>query len=319
MAKGLAIIGLGVVGRRTMANAMAQDGLAISGAWDLDPAACDAAKAEHPDLRIAVDANELVADPRTDAVYIAVPPAWHKDYTLLAVEHGKAVFCEKPLGIDMAESRDLVDRVEASGLPNAVNFVHGATAAGSLIADRLKDGSVGTVAGVDIRLHFAQWPRAWQASADWLRFRDQGGYVREVLSHFVYLTERLFGPATLRGSIVRYPDDPKLCETHILAELDCGGVPISIAGGSGGAGPDVVEYVIHGEKTSFRLYDWFNLQQSDGGPWTELLTDVVDKRQDAFTRQLAALTAMLSGDPHSLPDVRAALSVQELIEGILRT
>ncbi len=318
MPKSVGVIGLGVVGRRTLANMLAHDGLAVAAAWDLDPAACDAARADHPNLKIAADPEALIADPATDAVYIAVPPLAHADYVAAAMAAGKAIFCEKPLGIDVATSRALVAQVAASGLANAVNFVHGATAAGSAIEAALAAGDLGELAGVDIRLHFSRWPRDWQAPADWLRFRDQGGYVREVLSHFVYLTERLFGPASLRRSVLRYPEDPKLCETHVLAELDCDGLAVTVAGSSGGAGPDVVDYLVWGAKRSYRLYDWFNLQQSDGGPWQEALGDIADKRQDAFMRQLSALAAMLNGEPHSLPDFRAALSVQELVEEMLQ-
>ncbi|MCH8809412.1 MAG: Gfo/Idh/MocA family oxidoreductase, partial [Proteobacteria bacterium] len=57
-----------------------------------------------------------------EVVYIACPPAAHKEYALAAIEAGKTVFCEKPLGVDVAESRALVARVEESGTPNAVNF-----------------------------------------------------------------------------------------------------------------------------------------------------------------------------------------------------
>ncbi|PZS30305.1 MAG: hypothetical protein DLM58_13890 [Pseudonocardiales bacterium] len=47
---------------------------------------------------------------------------------------------------------------------------------------------------------FPEWPRAFQADARWLADRAQGGFVREVLSHFIYLTDRLVGPVRLTGS-----------------------------------------------------------------------------------------------------------------------
>jgi hypothetical protein len=45
----------------------------------------------------------------------------------------------------------------------------------------------------------------------------------------------MLGPARLIDASVRFPAGPKLCETHFLARLDCGGSPISAAGSAGGA------------------------------------------------------------------------------------
>ena len=125
--------------------------------------------------------------------------------------------------------------------------------------------------GADIIVHFARWPRDWQVDADWLRFRDQGGHTREVLSHFLYVTQRLLGPATLISAKPVYPADTALCETHISATLDCNGVPVSVLGSSGGVGPDRVEMTIWGSQRSHRLHDWFCLQSSDGGEWHQEL------------------------------------------------
>ena len=60
-----------------------------------------------------------------------------------------------------------------------------------------KSGSLGGIVAADVRLHFARWPRDWQAGAAWLAERQEGGYVREVFSHFAYLIQRLLGPAFL--------------------------------------------------------------------------------------------------------------------------
>ena len=64
----------------------------------------------------------LIQSSDTDLVYIGVPPEAHGSYARTAIAAGKAVFCEKPLGIDLSESRDLVKIVEARGVPQAVNL-----------------------------------------------------------------------------------------------------------------------------------------------------------------------------------------------------
>jgi 1,5-anhydro-D-fructose reductase (1,5-anhydro-D-mannitol-forming) len=75
-----------------------------------------------------------------------------------------------------------------------VNFALSDQQASQHVEKALADGLVGDVLGVEIRLHFPEWPRKFQAGAAWIDGREQGGFVREVFSHFAYLTDRLLGP-----------------------------------------------------------------------------------------------------------------------------
>jgi predicted dehydrogenase len=59
---------------------------------------------------------ELAADPEVDVVYVSPPHPGHLAATLLALEHGKAVLCEKPFAMDRAETQQMVDAARASNL-----------------------------------------------------------------------------------------------------------------------------------------------------------------------------------------------------------
>ena len=313
------IIGLGVVGKRMLANMTAHHRFTVVGAWDSNPEACAETRARHPYLRIGDSAEAVIVNPDVELIYIAVPPLAHRRYALATIAAGRAVFCEKPLGINIGESRDLLQRVVESGRPNAVNFVYGATAASDLLESKLREGALGTIQGVDIRLHFATWPRLWQQSATWLSTREQGGFVREVLSHFIYLVERLFGQAEIRHAATRFPPGGELAETHVLAELACKGLCVTIAGSVGGAGPDQVEFTVWGSRQSYRLREWYRLTVSEGGDFADALPPIADLAQDAYQRQLDNLAALLDGGAHAMPDFAAALSVQQIIEALLWT
>ncbi len=318
MKPNIAFIGLGVMGHRMLTNMRTHGGFTLVGGWDPGPRSLERTRAAFPDLALAENPGEIIGDPRTEVVYIACPPAAHKEHALAAIEAGKTVFCEKPLGVDLAESRALVARVAESGTPNAVNFPFADAQAANTIERHLRDGTIGEVAGVDVRLHFSQWPRDWQETATWLAKRAEGGFVREVFSHFVYLTQRLFGPATLGHASVLYPADAELCETQFLARLDCDGIPVSVAGGSGGVGPDRVEFTVWGSKRAYRLWDWNRLASSAGGAWHDELTELEEPRQDGYMRMLDNLRAFLAGRAHTMPGFRDALRVQEIVEEILK-
>lgn len=57
---------------------------------------------------------ELVGDPDIDVVYVATPHPFHRPHTLLCLEHGKAVLCEKPMGVNAGHVRDMVARARAA-------------------------------------------------------------------------------------------------------------------------------------------------------------------------------------------------------------
>jgi predicted dehydrogenase len=314
----VAIIGLGIMGRRMLTNMHGHDAFEFAGAWDPDAEACSAAQGDVSDLAIATSAADLIATDQTDLVYIACPPHWHREYAELAMKAGKAVYCEKPLGIDLTDSEAFVARLDETGTSNIVNFAQAECRAVAEMEQAIKSGATGKITGLDAIVHFSNWPRDWQADANWLRLRDQGGYTREVLSHFIYVIERLMGPAELKSSTPVYQTDPTLCETHITTVLDCAGVPVTMTGSSGGVGPDRVELTLWGDGQSYRLHDWFNLQISDGGDWVSQFTDVPDLRVDSFGRQLDGVAAWMRGDTHNLPAASDALSVQKLIEAMLQ-
>jgi dihydrodiol dehydrogenase / D-xylose 1-dehydrogenase (NADP) len=52
---------------------------------------------------------QLVEDPNVDVIYIATPHALHHENTLLCLQAGKAVLCEKPLAIDEAQAREMIE------------------------------------------------------------------------------------------------------------------------------------------------------------------------------------------------------------------
>lgn len=53
------------------------------------------------------DYNELLKDKEIDAVYIGLPHGFHKYWSIEALKHKKAVLCEKPVGLNAQEMREI--------------------------------------------------------------------------------------------------------------------------------------------------------------------------------------------------------------------
>jgi predicted dehydrogenase len=58
----------------------------------------------------------LVADPEIDLVYVSTPHQCHKDNTILCLEAGKGVICEKPFTINRAEAEEVFAVAEKTGM-----------------------------------------------------------------------------------------------------------------------------------------------------------------------------------------------------------
>jgi predicted dehydrogenase len=314
----IGIIGLGFMGEWMLRRAGRHPDLAVVAGWDPAPHAAATLRSLLPEARFARDAADLVADPAVTCVYIAAPPDTHLAYANLAFDHGKAVFSEPPFATDPAACRALVARVERERHSAALNFSFASAPAVRAIASGLKSGELGGVVRVEIELAFSAWPRPWQDQAAWVGGRRQGGFAREVLSHFVFLTQRLLGPLRLAESRVELPADDGAAETALWARLEVGTVPVQITARIGGESADFNRWNLLGRQGAFELHDWYSLRRRINGGWLDIDFGEGPVRELSHRAQLDALAALLDGRPHGLPSLREGVAAQEIIEAMLQ-
>lgn len=153
----MAHIGIGIVGGGYMGKAHAVAMSAVGAVFDTalrprlemvcatsDTRAQGYARA-YGFARWTADWRELVADPKVDAVIIASPQDSHRAIAEAAFSLGKPVFCEKPLGADLDDSRAMVAAAEASGAVNMVGFNYIRTPASQFARQLIADGVIGEV------------------------------------------------------------------------------------------------------------------------------------------------------------------------------
>jgi predicted dehydrogenase len=85
-------------------------------------AICDAAPdliarigASYAPQKTFTDYDAMLADPQLEAVIVATSDAWHVPMSIKALEAGKSVLCEKPIGTSVEEVEQLRDAVARSG------------------------------------------------------------------------------------------------------------------------------------------------------------------------------------------------------------
>jgi predicted dehydrogenase len=315
----IGLIGAGIMGRRMADRVAAHPDFTLAAAWDPDRAALDSVRAAHPGTEAAGDARALAARADVDCVYIASPPGSHAAHAHAAFDAGKAVFCEKPLTVDDAEGETLVARAGAERRKAGVNFSLATAPSFVKIAEAVSSGALGAIRRIDIVVRFKRWPRGWQhGAASWLTGSREGGFTREVVSHFVFTTQRLAGPLTVMSSKVERPD-AREAERAVAAEMRAGDVAVTLDGRVAGEADDHNLWTVTGACGALRIRDWHGLERADGGAWSTVESSSIDAmRMRAGAAQLDQLAALLEGRASTLPTLREGLDVQRTIETLLR-
>ncbi|MGI9648454.1 MAG: Gfo/Idh/MocA family protein, partial [Acidimicrobiia bacterium] len=114
---GWGVIGIGNIVQGTMAPAMvAEPGCELVAAVSRDQGRADDFAAEFGAAYAYSDYDEMLADDRVEAVIVGVADQYHVSLCMRAIDAGKHVFVEKPLGVSVEECEELREKTRNSGL-----------------------------------------------------------------------------------------------------------------------------------------------------------------------------------------------------------
>jgi len=142
---GAALIGSGRMGSfhgATLARRL--PGVRLAAVADPAPGAAERLAADLGAPAAYADPAEAFADPSVDAVVIAAPARFHADLVVAAAEAGKAVFCEKPAGLSLAEVDRGIAAARAAGVILQVGFNRRFAPDWAAARASLDDGTLGT-------------------------------------------------------------------------------------------------------------------------------------------------------------------------------
>lgn len=105
--------------------------------------------------------KEVVEDEKIDVVDICVPNNVHAEIAIACAKAGKAICCEKPLALNVAQAEEMVAAVEKAGVPNLVSFNYRRVPAVTLAKQLIDEGRLGRI--FHYRANFLQ---DWTISAD---------------------------------------------------------------------------------------------------------------------------------------------------------
>ena len=142
---GVALIGSGRMGSfhgETLARRI--PGARLVAVADPAPGAAERLAAALRADRASTDPAEVLADPAVEAVVIAAPARFHTDLVVAAAAAGKAVFCEKPMALTLADADRAIGAARAAGIVLQVGFNRRFAADWAAARALLDEGRLGT-------------------------------------------------------------------------------------------------------------------------------------------------------------------------------
>ncbi|HVF24231.1 MAG TPA: Gfo/Idh/MocA family oxidoreductase [Pyrinomonadaceae bacterium] len=153
----LGFVGLGWIGRSRMESVMQADVAEICALHDVTAAMANEGQKLAPDAPVFSSFDELL-DQDLDGIVIATPNCFHAEQAIAALERGMAVFCQKPLGRNAAETRSIVAAARESDSLLGVDLTYRHIPAMQRVRSLVEIGALGKVFAVDAKFHNAYGP-----------------------------------------------------------------------------------------------------------------------------------------------------------------
>lgn len=160
--------------------------------------------------------EDLLEDAHIDAVYIATPPKFHKEYAIACMKHGKIPYIEKPLAMNINECKEILKHSQELDIPVYVAYYRRGMEKFKKVKSLLEEKVIGEVRAVYVK-HLME-PLATDLSPETLhwtvkanetqggRFIDMGTHILDMLEFLLGEITEVTGSATNGGNLYEVED-----------------------------------------------------------------------------------------------------------------
>jgi len=316
----VALIGAGRIGRIHAKNARATAGVSLK--YVIDPVA-EAAEALAADAGATVaTVDQALADPAVAGVIVASSTDTHLDLCLAAHAAGKAIFCEKPIDLDLARALGAAPRLAGARL--LLGFNRRFDANFQALKARIDAGEIGAVETVNITSHDPAPPPPGFV-------RTSGGLFRDMAIHDFDTGRWLLGePVTEVFAAAACLIDPAIGEA---GDVDTAKILMRTAGGKlclisnsrrSGYGYDqrIEAFGSKGMARAGNQLESATQAWTEAGPAADRLQNFfLDRYAEAYRREMDHFAEVLAGAAPAigLADGLAALALAEAAGESART
>lgn len=316
---GFGVIGAGRIGALHARNlAGSVHGARLAAVMDADPEM--ARRSAFGGADAYEDLANLLSAPDVDAVVIASPTAMHAEQIVAVAEAGKAIFCEKPVALDLPTTVRALDAVRRAGVPFQIGFNRRFDPGYAKLAEAVHRGDIGRM---ELFRSQSTDPSAPPASY----VATSGGIYRDSVIHDLDIARFVGGEidrVTALGRVLVAP----MFEEH--GDVDTSLVTLEFASGALGTiqnsrrtlyGHDL-RVEVHGEHGKLVTEDerptklWrYDAQGIHGDYYRSFL----DRFADAYWRELVAFVDAVRSDRAPSPGPADAIEALRLAEAATKS
>ncbi len=334
-----------IVGTGGMANRHAElykqiPGVELVAGCDVDAARVEAFAQKHgiPASGVYTDFAKLLRECPCDAISNVTPDSFHASLSIQALKAGKHVLCEKPLGLDHAQTRRMVAAARKAGTVAMVNFSYRDWPALQAIAARVRAGEIGELRHVEAS-YLQTWLTSpiwgdWRTSPGWLWRLSQKhgskGVLGDIGVHIVDFATFPAGPIkTVFARLKTFPKAPKnRIGEYTLDANDSAVLQVEFANGALGVihttrwatgHPNRLALKLHGTRGAFSFDSDLGTDTYRAclGPdvaaasWQDAKADPTPNNHQRF---IAAIRAGAAGRAEAQPDFARGSEVQRVLD-----
>jgi myo-inositol 2-dehydrogenase/D-chiro-inositol 1-dehydrogenase len=218
----IAVVGTGFIGSVHAKNVARHPGTELAAVYGANLEFAKRAAATTGTKAVA-DVAEIFDHPDLQAVVIATPTSTHVEYLRQAARAGKAIYCEKPIGLDYREAEQAVEAVRAAGVPVMLGFNRRFDPNHAALRQEVQSGAVGNLELIQMTSRGPSLPPISYLATS-------GGQLRDQTVHFFDLLRWISGDEpeevfAVGAALV----DPKVAE---VGDIDTSIVTIRLSRGT---------------------------------------------------------------------------------------
>ncbi|RYZ54782.1 MAG: Gfo/Idh/MocA family oxidoreductase [Chitinophagaceae bacterium] len=281
--------------------------------------AADYAKRHGVD-RWYIDAEDLINDPGVNAVYIATPPRFHKEYTVKALQAGKPVYVEKPMALNAGEAADMAAAAKATGVRLCVAHYRRQQPLYLKVRSLLAEGAIGEPRMVNLQClqphqdsMITKTEDAWRydpALSGGGLFYDLAPHQLDLLLYFFGRPEKVTG-FSLNASQLYNADDTTVGQAQFANSVLFNGAWCFTAGEK----KDVCEITGTGGSLRFSVFAQAGLVLKNGDSETKFDFDPLPHVQQPMIEQVVNYFLGRAENPCSAEDGAAVMKMMDSMTG----
>lgn len=196
------IAGYGLAGRSFHAPILKGTNFEVTAVLTTNDVRKRHAKEDFPTVKIVSTIEELCAQD-LDLIVIASGNQVHLSQALTAINAGIPTVVDKPMGINVAQTREILDAADSAGVAVTTYFNRKWDSDILTLKRVIRDGQIGRVIRMDSRFERFRPqlnPQSWRENNS---PEDGGGLLLDLMPHLISTAIECFGPANLKSSSIR--------------------------------------------------------------------------------------------------------------------